>query len=272
VTLESFADIGSIMALGHAMEDLILMVALCSIRIYAALYVLPATGEQFLQGMVRAGLVVILGGFVAFGLPVEQVTQFSAAQWLGLAAKEAMIGFLLGYAGSTVFWTAECVGALIDTQTGYNNVQLSNPLSGAESTPVSGLLLQLVLAVFYVLGGMLLFLDALFASFKVWPLTASLPSLAGVSEVFLIQQTDALMTGVVKFAAPVLLILLLIDLGFGLMTRAADKLEPSSLAQPIKGAVAMLLLSLSVGVFLEQVRRFLLPTDLLMRLQALLPS
>jgi type III secretion protein T len=270
MAFDSFGDLGAVMALGHAFEDVGLMVALCSIRIYAALYVLPATGEQFLQGLVRAGLVVMLGGYVAFGLPIEQVNHLSALQWLGLAAKETMIGLLLGFAGSTVFWTAECVGALIDTQTGYNNVQLSNPLSGAESTPVSGMLLQMVLAVFYVLGGMLLFLDALFASFKAWPLMAALPSLAGVSEVFLIQQTDAMMTGVVKFAAPVLLILLLIDLGFGLVTRAADKLEPSSLAQPVKGAVAMLLLSLLVGIFLEQVRRFLLPSDLLMRLQSLM--
>jgi type III secretion protein T len=272
MAFENLGHIGSMVALGDALEDLGVMVALCSIRIYAALQVLPATGEQFLQGLVRNGLVLVLGAYVAFGLPTEHVLQMSAAQLLGLAVKEAMIGVLMGFAAATVFWTAECVGALIDTQTGYNNVQISNPMSGEQSTPVSGLLMQLVIGVFYALGGMLLFLGAMFESFKVWPLTASLPSLRGVAEVFVVQQMDSLMTGVVKFAAPVLLILLLIDLGLGLMTRAADKLEPNSLAQPIKGAVAVLLLSLLAGVFLEQVRRFLLPSDLLLRLQALMPS
>jgi type III secretion protein T len=269
---DSLGHIGPLTDLGHSLEHLAVTVALCSIRLGVAMTVLPATGEQFVQGMIRAGLTLVFGSFIAFGLPMEPVMQLSVAQWLGLAAKEAMIGLMMGFSVATVFWIAECVGALMDTQTGYNNVQLSNPMSGQESTPISGMLLQLVTAVFYVLGGMLLFLGAMFESFKVWPITASLPSLTGASEVFLFQLTDSLMVGTVKFAAPVLLILVLIDLGLGLITRAADKLEPSSLAQPIKGAVTMLLLALLIGIFVDQVRRLLLPTDLLPRMQNLLPS
>jgi type III secretion protein T len=79
-----------------------------------------------------------------------------------------------------------------------------------------------------------------------------------------------MMTAVLKFSAPVLIILLLIDLGFGLMTRSADKLEPSSLSQPIKGAVTLLLMSLLVGMFVQQVRSHLLPTGLLQGLRGVL--
>jgi type III secretion protein T len=248
--------------------DLFLTVSLASLRLFAAFNVLPAMGEQLVQGYIRTGFIVIMGGFIAFGLPLNAVNELSAAQWFGFALKESMIGLLLGFAGSTVFWIAESVGALIDTQAGYNSVQLNNPLSGQQSTPVSNLLLQLVVCVFFQLGGMLVFIGAVFESFHAWPLFSPLPELSKLPDLFIVRQTDALMSGIVKFAAPMLLVLVLIDLGFGFITRAADKLEPNSLSQPIKGAVTMLMLALLVGVLITQVRHLLLPTGLLAQLQS----
>ncbi|AKJ27822.1 type III secretion system export apparatus subunit SctT [Caldimonas brevitalea] len=270
--IEGLGSFEDFRLMAEAVEDLFLGVALSSIRLFAAFNVLPATGQRFLQGLTRAGLVVMIGTYISFGVPVEALDALTPIQWFGHVLKEVLIGVLMGMAASTVFWTAECVGALVDTQVGYNNVQLTNPLSGEQSTPVSGMLLQLVLTVFYVLGGMLVFVGALFESFKVWPLLSPLPSLGGVSDVLLVGPLDTLMTSVVKFAAPLLLVLVLIDLGFGLVTRAADKLEPTSLSQPVKGAVTMLLLSLLCGVFITQVRSALLPTQLIQQLQALLPT
>jgi type III secretion protein T len=267
--VETATLMGTLSEISAALQSLGLMVAFCSIRFYAAFYILPPTGEGFLPGLVRTGLVVLLAAYMAFGLQPEEVLSMTAMQWLGLAVKEALIGLVIGFAASTVFWTAEVVGALIDTQTGYNNVQMTNPLSDEQSTPVSVMLLQLVVSVFYILGGLTVFVGVMFDSFKVWPLLDSAPSLAGTAEVFIVQQADTLMTGIIKFSAPVLLVLVLIDLGFGLIGRSADKLEPTSLAQPVKGAVTMLMLALLVGVFLDQVRRFLLPGDLLQRLQAM---
>jgi type III secretion protein T len=259
--------LGAVYAVVAPLEGLLLLTALCSVRMMAAMLLLPATGDQFLQGFTRAGLVVILAGFVAFGQPLVQLDDFTSVQWAGLLAKEALMGAVIGFGAATVFWTAECVGALIDNQTGYNNVQINNPLSGQSSTPVSSLLLQLAVGVFYILGGLLVFVGALFESYKLWPLLSPLPSLVGAKEILVVQQTDHLLTATLKFAAPVMLILLLIDLGFGLITRAASKLEPSSLSQPVKGAVSVLLLALLVGVFIEQVRRYLVPTGLLDQLK-----
>jgi type III secretion protein T len=258
--------------LGSTLGDVIGVVALCSIRLYAAFNILPAMGEQFVTGLVRAGFVIIIGIYIALGLPLVQPETFTLSQWVVLISKEVLIGLVLGFCASTVFWIAECVGAMIDTETGYNNAQLSNPMTGQQSTPLSGLLLQMITAVYFSLGGMVIFIQILFESFKIWPLMAPFPSLNGAAEVFFVQEADGIMSAVVKFSAPVLLILVLVDLGLGLMTRSADKLEPNSLSQPIKGALAMLLLALLVGIFTDQIRRLLIPLDLMMRLKSLIPS
>jgi type III secretion protein T len=256
---------------GDTVNDALILIGLCSIRLMAALFVLPATGSQVIQGQIRAALAVMIGAFIAFGQArPPDLIEMTGMQWLILVTKEVMIGVALGFAASTVFWIAECVGVMIDTQTGYNNVQLTNPLSGQQSTPISGLLLQMVIGVFWVLGGMPIFIGALMESFRIWPLFSPLPLLSGTADVFVIQVGANLLVGVVKFAAPALLILALIDLGFGLMTRTASKLEPASLGQPIKGAVAVLLLAFLSGIFIDQVRHLLLPTDLVPRLQSLI--
>lgn len=72
-------------------------------------------------------------------------------------------------------------------------------------------------------------------------------------EFFFARQTDGLVSTALKFAAPVLLIFLLVDLGLGLVTRAAEKLEPTSVALLTKGALTMLVLALSIGVFVAEV-------------------
>jgi type III secretion protein T len=253
-------------------QGLLLLVALTSIRIYAAMSVLPATAESVLPGLTRGALACILAAFVSFGQSVPDVLQLGAGALLALSLKELFLGVLIGFSAATVFWVAESVGALVDTQTGYNSVQMSNPMSGEQSTPVSALLLQFCVAIFYLLGGMLVFLGALMESFKVWPLMSALPSMASAAEAFVVQQADTLMTATIKFAAPVLLILLLIDLSVGLITRVADKLEPSSIGQPLKAAVGMIVVALMISVFAAQVRQFLLPTDLMQRLHQVMPG
>lgn len=76
--------------------------------------------------------------------------------------------------------------------------------------------------------------------------------MGAVGESFVIQQTDGMMTAIVKLAAPLMLVLVLVDLAIGFVARAADKLEPSNLSQPIRGVLALLLLALLTSVFIAQ--------------------
>ncbi|MCW7540290.1 type III secretion system export apparatus subunit SctT [Aquabacterium sp. A7-Y] len=244
----------SIIQYGEALKSLMTLLALCSLRGYAAMLVMPPTSDQSLQGVVRNGLALMLGLFVAWGQPLHVVEGIGTPMLLALLAKEALLGLLLGFAVSVVFWVAEGVGALIDNQAGYNNAQQTNPLNGEQSTPVGNLVSQLAIAGFYLLGGMVVLVGLLFESFLWWPLDGLAPTWSDALETFLSAQLGRYMESVVKIAAPVLLVLVLIDLGFGIIGKTADKLEPNSLAQPVKGAVALLMLSLLVAMFFEQTR------------------
>jgi len=244
----------SLIHLAESGKSLLTLLALSSLRGYVAMLVLPATNDQVLQGVIRNALALTLGLFVAMGQPLHAVDGIGTLALAGLMAKEAMAGLLLGYAIATVFWVAESVGVLIDNQAGYNNVQQTNPLSGEQSTPVGNLLSQLAISGFYLLGGLIAFAGVLFESFQWMPLGAMSPDWAGILERFLQAQVTSYASAIVTIASAVVVVLLLIDLGIGLIAKTADKLEPNNLAQPIKGAVALLMLVMLVAIFFEHVR------------------
>ena len=96
--------------LGEAAKSLMMLVTLCSARIYAAMVVMPVTNDQILRGGARNGLALSFGIFIAWGQPMNVVEGLGTLSLLALLAKECLIGVLLGYAVSIVFWTAEAVG------------------------------------------------------------------------------------------------------------------------------------------------------------------
>jgi type III secretion protein T len=255
---------------GITLQALLSLVVMCSMRIYAAMLILPPTADSVIKGPIRNALALSFGLYVALGQPPHMLQDISAVQLLTLALKETAIGLLLGLACGSIFWIAEGVGMLIDNQAGFNNVQQSNPMSDQQSTPVGNILLQLATVSFYALGGMMVFGGLMMDSFQWWPLKHVMPDWQQLLERFLLEEIRSYSEALIKLAGPVLMMLVIIDLGLGLMTKAAEKLEPSSLSQPIKGATALLMLSLLIAVFFQQLKPQLSLQPLAQRINAML--
>jgi type III secretion protein T len=253
--------------LATTFNQLFSLVAMCSARMYAAMLVLPATTDQQLRGGIRNGVALSAGVFVALGQPFDLLSNLAPATLAILLLKEGFVGVLIGFSGSVVFWVAEGVGAMIDNQAGFNSAQLMNPTSGEQSTPMSNTIGHLATAAFFVLGGMQGLLAAIFESFRLWPITAAVPAWSNLLEDFVSRASSHYIETILKLAAPVMLVLLLIDLGFGLLSKTADKLEPNSLAQPVKGAVSFFMLSLLIAIFFDAAKPQLAMLDLVQEVQ-----
>jgi len=242
----------------HAnVQGIMYMIFMSSIRPMVMFLVLPATSSEVLPGTARAGVVYVMTGFIVAAQSPDQFDNMDTVHLLFLTGKEAFLGLVIGYAASTIFWTAQTVGALVDNIAGFNNVQMTNPQQGEQNTPVSNILLQLTVTLFFVSGGLTVLLGALFDSYRWWPLATTLPDVNAAAADFMIHQGEAVMTIAIKLCAPVVLVLVLVDLGLGIIARAADKLEPSSLSQPIRGIIGVLLLVFLTSAISTQVREAL---------------
>jgi type III secretion protein T len=240
--------------LGMSTKSFLMMLALCSARFFVLTLIFPPTGDTGLTGSVRNGMVLLMGFFIAWGQPLQIVQGLDTLQLAMLIVKEGVLGMVLGFAGGIVFWVAEGVGGLIDNQAGFNNVQQTNPAGGHECTPIGNVMSQLSHACFWILGGMTTLVGVMFESYQWWPLTRLAPDWSGVLLAFAQTQSSSLMRLMITLAAPTLLVLLLIDLGFGLLGKTAEKLEPNSLSQPVKGVVSLLMMALLVAMFFHEAR------------------
>jgi len=254
-------------AYADQLQLLLTMMTISTVRVYAAFMVLPATNDELLHGPTRNGLCLLIGFFIAWGQPAHAMAALSVPMLLVMVLKEGFVGVLLGFAMSTVFWVAESAGTFVDNAAGFNNVQQTNPLSGAQNTPIANMMSQLTITGFYMLGGMLVAIGILFESFRWWPASSASPAVGAALERFVSAQVQDFFAMAVKLATPMLLIVVLIDLAFGLLNKAADKLEPQNLSQPVKSGVATVLMALLVLAFFEQARPSLTLADLQVQLQ-----
>ncbi len=250
---------------------IMLTIGLCSVRILIVLIIIPVTNDQVLQGLVRNGIVMLLSTFVAYGQPIS-IEHLSALNLCLIVGKEAVLGLVLGFAASTVFWVAEGVGVFIDDLTGFNNIQISNPTRSDTSTPTSALLGQIAITAFWALGGMMFLLGALYQSFQWWPLLSIEPMPREILESFVLHQTDTLMQMICKVAAPMVLILVLIDLAFGFLGKGAERLDTMSLSMPVKGAMTILLLAIFIGTFFQQIKEQLALKEISAQFQMMMPQ
>ncbi|MBN3834749.1 type III secretion system export apparatus subunit SctT [Burkholderia sp. Ac-20344] len=225
----------------------------CSLRLFVLMFVFPPTADGVIQGTVRNAIAIVFSAYVAMGQPIAFIEALHGLFLAEVMLREAAIGLVLGYAASTVFWVAESVGVYIDDLTGHNNIQITNPASQEQSTPVGTLLQQVAIMAFWALGGMTFLLGTLYESYGWWPVAKGAPIAGDIVESFVLRQTDTLMQSIAKLAAPLLFILVLVDIAFGFVSKSASKLDISSLSQPVKAAVAIAMLAIFIGLFVDQV-------------------
>jgi type III secretion protein T len=229
-------------------------------RLAAAFMVFPLFSGTIMTGMVRNGillsLVIILYPLLDATYPK---TELVWTTWLWLIVKEIFIGVVIAYMISMPFWIVESVGHLIDFQTGASNSMVFDPISGKESGINAQFLLQLTGAAFFASGGFLFMTGVMFESYKIWPVYSALPQVNDVFSNFFIRETAGMMQMIIKISAPIIMILIIVELGLGLVNRFAPQLNVFWLSQPIKGFVAVWMIALFLAYMLENLRLYLLP-------------
>ena len=242
-----------------ALESTISAAALTLPRLTAIFAVVPFLSGRMLTGFVRAGLLAMLALFmspIASGIP-----PLSIGMWLLIASKEALIGLLLGLGFGIFIWAIESVGDLIDFQTGSSNAAFFDPVAGHENGPTSEFLGWLVITLFVAAGGLLALVGVIVDSYRLWPVASFFPNVGKVLEEFAIRQGDTLFLWIVKLASPVILVLVLVELGMGLIGRVAPQLNVFVFSQPLKSLLATLMMILFLYFVYESLQQFLRPSN-----------
>lgn len=230
----------------------LLALALVLPRVIGAFLMLPLMTQQTVPAMVRNSFMVSLGIIVLpvalAGLPMQDL---GTIEWPLIILKEIFIGVAIGFCFGIVFWAVAAVGSVIDTQVGMSMAQVFDPIQGHQVTLHGEFLSQLATWLFMASGAFLVFLDLLMGSYVMWPVASYFPDLPAAGMNLFVGQFDFMMTTVLVMAAPVMVVMLIIDLSFGLVNRYAPQLNVFALTMPIKAWLATALILLLIGVYVE---------------------
>ena len=247
------------------LSDLIFALGLSAPRIAAAFLILPLLTQETVPALVRNVL------FVSLALIVVPLTSYGLQSvptanivWPFIVMKELFIGASIGFLFGAIFWAVSIAGGVIDTQAGANMANAMDPVQGHQSSPNSRWLAQFASWLFMVSGGLLIFVDLLLTSYQLYPVTAPLPSLSHIGMQIYLGEFNYIMTTALLLAAPVVLLLALVDLCFGLVNRFAQELNVLSITMPVKSWVAVLILMLNLGLIVEIILRKLMDNKTLL--------
>ena len=232
-------------------RELLAAVALGTARTTGLLVITPFLGRGILTGIARTGVTLAVSlpvlPLVFLGRPAE-VAAGGLPLLLALLVKELFVGMLLGLPVAALSWGLEAAGGMIDNQRGATMASSMNPATGNQASPLGIMLGQVYVTWLFVTGGFLAILDALYRSHQLWPAWSFFPVLAPDFAAQMLGLLDAIMRAALVLAGPALIAMFLSEFGLALVSRFAPNLQVFFMAMPIKSAVGVLMLILSLGV------------------------
>lgn len=227
-------------------------------RIAVAFVVLPLLAREVVPPIIRNvfifSLALSLYPLISATTDLSQISPTALAQ---LVLKESVIGLMIAYVFSIVFWALEGAGEIIDAKIGSTTAQIVDPVLGHQTTLTAAFFSRLASYLFVALGGLSVFLGVLLQSYAVWPVDAPMPALQWTDDLIFIRRFADLFAIMLVLAAPVLVVLSLVEFGFGLVNRFAERLNVFSVSMSVKAWVAILVIALALSTIVDYVLRWL---------------
>ncbi|MEZ6176616.1 MAG: flagellar biosynthetic protein FliR [Candidatus Scalinduaceae bacterium] len=157
--------------------------------------------------------------------------------------KEIAIGFVVGYGATLMFGAFVVAGDLISSEIGLQMAEMSDPLFGGEVNPVSQLIQMLGLLLLLSINGHHWIINSLVLSYKTVPISEFFWSGATMGK--LMHLFEGLFVSAIKLAAPIMIIMSLIVVVTGIISRATPEIGILMVVFPLKILVGFLILAVT---------------------------
>jgi flagellar biosynthesis protein FliR len=213
-------------------------------RISGLFMVMPLLGTRLVPQQIRMLLAVVVTlAIVPILPPLPKVDALSVGA-LVIVLQQMLIGIALGFVVELLNQVFVLAGQLIAMQTGLGIATTVDPSQGASVVVISQWLLFMVSLVFLSLNGHLILIEILVDSFFTLPV--GFEGLDADAFASLVEWSAWMFSAALVIALPAMTALLVVNLAFGVMTRAAPQLNIFSLGFPVTMMVGLFILWLSM--------------------------
>lgn len=222
------------------------------VRVMALLMVAPIFGSRSFPIVPRVATALLLA-FVLVSVNGHSMVEItSTPQFVVLLVEEALIGLLIGFASTIVFVGLQYAASLMGVQSGLSMATALDPGMQNQTTVLDQFYAVLAGLIFLSMDGHHLVLLGLQRSMDVM----STQKLA-VDDLMLnrlIVLTGNIFVIAVQVALPVMGTLLVADIAMALMARMVPQLNVFALGFPVKLALGLLVMLLTVPLFMTSAR------------------
>lgn len=222
----------------------IVAVTLAALRFAAVLALTPVFGSANLPAHVRVFFVIGLAALLVTGLNVDPArVPISLATFALAAVSELLLGALLAFGIFTAFATFLLAGRIIDVQLGFGVAAIIDPTSRAQS-PLLGTVLNLTaVALFFGIDGHHMLVRGIAFSLEQMP-PGTLITEFDLGAV--VAQFGGMFVYAAALAAPVLFVILLIDIVLAVIARSMPQVNVFIVSLPLKIFVGLTVLAISL--------------------------
>jgi flagellar biosynthetic protein FliR len=208
-------------------------------RVTAVLMTMPVIGTSLVSARIRLYLAVAITVVIVPGLPDMPEVHALDLSALLLIAEQIIIGALLGMSLQLFFQIFVIAGQIVAIQMGMAFASMVDPANGVNVAVVSQFLSMLATLLFLGINGHLVVFEVLTESFATLPVGGGLLidhfwDLAG--------RLSWVLGAALLLVLPAITALLVVNIAFGVMTRAAPQLNIFSIGFPLT-------LVLGLGIF-----------------------
>jgi len=223
-------------------------------RISALFMAMPIIGSRVVTARVRVLLALTITLIVVPMLPPMPVVPMLSLQSLMIVLQQVVIGLAVGFFLQVVFQVFVLAGQLIAMKMGLGFASMNDPANGVTVTVLSQYYLILATLMFLSMNGHLVVIELIVSSFHTLPISET--GLA-VTDFWNIAQAGSwLFSRALLIALPVLTSLLVVNLAFGVMSRAAPQMNVFAVGFPITLVFGLFLMWASQSSFLPNFSTF----------------
>jgi len=209
----------------------------------------PIFGAKNVPLLVKAGLSLLIS-YILLPLLIQPnlVIPDALLSYVAIVIGEFLIGLIMGFACSFIFYGIQMSGTLLDTQIGFGMVNVFDPQFGQQVPLIGNFKYILAILVFLTSNSHHLFLSAIVYSFTSIPVTRGLfpPELANI----VVDMVVDLFIIALKISLPVLVALVLTDVALGILARTMPQMNIFVVGMPGKIIVGIFVLSLALPVYI----------------------
>ncbi|ALI03019.1 flagellar type III secretion system protein FliR [Pseudomonas sp. FW306-02-F02-AA] len=218
-------------------------------RVGAVLTTMPVFGTTLVPKRIRLYFALAITVVITPGLPpMPQVNPLDLSGLL-LIAEQILIGALLGFSLQLFFQAFVVAGQIVSIQMGMGFASMVDPTNGVSAAVIGQFLTMLVTLLFLGMNGHLVVFEVLTESFTTLPVGSGMLvnhfwEMAG--------KMGWVLGAAMLLVLPAITALLVVNIAFGVMTRAAPQLNIFSIGFPLTLVLGLVIFWVSLGDILNQ--------------------